>query len=323
MARLYPGALVWCIKQPGSKLRQEVQDLLAWQRVKKEIDEGTLGGDLKPAEIEDVHQSVVDERKEAEAEVWASYRYLALFDPTEPGGIREIDLGSGHAAAGETLSGRVIAALKSNSLLNESVGAGYIDRNWPPALLKPGAWPLSSLRQAFVSGALTRLIDPDATIRSKVVEFVERGDFGLAANPQPDGSYDYVWFREPLPVEEISFDAGVFLLRKDKAQALKTPPLPPLSPVPGPTPPPLPPPPPPPLPDSTTRTLRISGNVPADSWNRVGTRLIPKLRGGEELQIRVQFSATVSAANAAGLGLELRQILEELGLAGTMQVSEE
>ena len=162
-----------------------------------------------------------DERREAESEVWASYRYLALFDPNEPGGIREIDLGSGHAASGETLSGRVIAALKSNSLLNESVGAGYIDRNWPPALLKPGAWPLSSLRQAFVSGALTRLVDPDATLRRKVKEFVEGGDFGLASGQQPDGSYSYIWFHEPLQDEEIAFDAGVFLLRKDKAQALK------------------------------------------------------------------------------------------------------
>ena len=54
LARLYPGALVWCIKQPGGKLRQEVQDLLAWERVDGEIAEGTLGGDLSPAEIKDV-----------------------------------------------------------------------------------------------------------------------------------------------------------------------------------------------------------------------------------------------------------------------------
>jgi hypothetical protein len=38
------------------------------------------------------------------------------------------------AGRGETLCGRVIAALKSEALLNESVGAGYIERNWPPAL---------------------------------------------------------------------------------------------------------------------------------------------------------------------------------------------
>ena len=80
----------------------------------------------------------------------------------------------------ETLCGRVIAALKSEALLNESVGAGYIERNWPPALKTAGAWPLASLRQSFLNGSLTRLVDPDAILKNKIVEFVGRGDFGLA-----------------------------------------------------------------------------------------------------------------------------------------------
>ena len=92
-----------------------------------------------------------------------------------------IDLGAGHSSSGETLCGRVIAALKSEALLNESVGAGYIERNWPPALKESGAWPLASLRQSFLNGSLTRLVDPDAVLRSKIVEFVGRGDFGLAS----------------------------------------------------------------------------------------------------------------------------------------------
>ncbi|MGF1613144.1 MAG: hypothetical protein ACFCVA_04305 [Gammaproteobacteria bacterium] len=85
---------------------------------------------------------------------------------------------------------RVLAALKSEALLNESVGAGYIERNWPPAFKTEGAWPLASLRQSFLNGALTRLIDPDATLKSKIVEFVSRGDFGLAADQKADGSYE-------------------------------------------------------------------------------------------------------------------------------------
>ena len=38
---------------------------------------------------------------------------------------------------------RVIGALKSEALVNESIGAGYIERNWPPALkhsTPPPAW---------------------------------------------------------------------------------------------------------------------------------------------------------------------------------------
>jgi len=54
-------------------------------------------------------------------------------------------------------------------------------RRWPPALKEAGAWPLTSLRQSFLNGTLTRLIEPDSVLRRKIIEFVEHGDFGLAS----------------------------------------------------------------------------------------------------------------------------------------------
>ncbi len=56
-----------------------------------------------------------------------------------------------------------------------------IDRRWLPAFKDSRAWRLTSLRQSFLHGALTRLIDPDTILRRKIVEFVECGDFGLAS----------------------------------------------------------------------------------------------------------------------------------------------
>jgi hypothetical protein len=56
------------------------------------------------------------------------------------GGLKVIDLGAGHSSSGETLCGRVIAALKSEALLTEAVGAGYIERSWAasPTKAAPG-----------------------------------------------------------------------------------------------------------------------------------------------------------------------------------------
>ena len=149
------------------------------------------------------------------------YRFAVIADNKEPDGLKTIDLGAGHSSSGETLCGRVITALKSQALLNESVGAGYIERNWPPALKDSGAWPLASLRQSFLNGSLTRLLDPDAVLRTKIVEFVLKRDFGLASGKKPDGGYERVWFNEPLASDEISFESGVFLLLKSKAKSLK------------------------------------------------------------------------------------------------------
>ncbi len=53
-------------------------------------------------------------------------------------------------------------------------GDRCIDRHWPPALKDSGAWPLTSLCQSFLIGALTRLIDLDTILRRKIVELVAR-----------------------------------------------------------------------------------------------------------------------------------------------------
>ena len=128
---------------------------------------------------------------------------------------------SGHSSGSETLCGRVVGALKSETLLNENIGAGYILRNWPPAFRSDGAWPLLSLRQSFLDGSLTRLIDPETILRHRISEFVLKGEFGLASNDKGDGKYGQLWFAEPTSLEEIAFEPSVFLLTKITAEKLK------------------------------------------------------------------------------------------------------
>ena len=220
-SRLYPGALVWCVRKPGRDLREKVELLLAWRRVQRDVRDGLLGADFERADHQEIQAKVALAEDDAKDEVWAGYRFVVLADSTDPSGLKVIDLGAGHSSASETLCGRIIAALKAEALLNESVGAGYIDRNWPPAFKDSGAWPLASLRQSFLNGALTRLLDPDGVLRSKLVEFVGRGDFGLASGPKPEGGYERLWYSEPVPSDEIAFESGVVLLKKAKAEELK------------------------------------------------------------------------------------------------------
>ena len=125
-------------------------------------------------------------------------------------------------------------------------------------------------------------------------------------------------------------DAGVFLLRKDSAKALKSgapfEPGPVPSPQPGPepitAPEPSPPTAPEPAPGATTKTLRLVGAVPPEVWNRLGTKILPKLRSGSDLRIGLEFTVTVKADTAGSLAAELQQILRELGLGEAMRVEE-
>ena len=330
--RLYPAALVWCTRKPGRELRESVELWLAWRRVAQEVSQGVLGTEFDRADRADVQARVRDAEQAAKDDVWAGYRFVALGDAQSADGLKVIDLGAGHSSSSESLCGRVIAALKSGALLNESVGAGYIDRHWPPAFKDAGAWPLTSLRQSFLSGALTRLMDPDAVLRRRVVDFVASGDFGLASGDRGNGEYERVWYREPVGAEEVAFESGVFLLTKAKAERLKKPvddmkssqlgdqpssaatdestaaagsdetqvELP--------------------IETGRKATLRLKGTVPPEVWNRLGTRILPKLRSGDDLSVGVEFSVSVDAGLAQGFQLELQQSLDDLGLAEQVRV---
>jgi len=343
-ARLYPAALVWCVKKPGRELRTRTERWLAWKRVKHDMDTGVLGQDFDTAELAEIEPEFRDSHEDARDEVWASYRFVIIADAQETDGLREIDLGQGHSGGGETLCGRVITALKTESLLNESVGAGYIDRNWPPALTESAAWPLSSLRKSFLDGSLTRLLDPDAVLKAKILDFVQNSDFGLASGREPDGGYAHLWFAETLSADEVSFDSDVYLIRKFKAAELKSKamrgkghaekpsegqmPL---------------------IPEETgetgdsgdsrpadvtivsvpvaepatmpaMQTLHLSGNIPSEIWNRLGTRIIPKLKSAGTVQVGVDFSVTVNSDDLPMLRAEICQILEDLGIADSMNV---
>jgi len=166
------------------------------------------------------------------------------------------------------------------------------------------------------------------TLRNKIVEFVNHGDCGLASVLKSDGHYDRVWFQELVAPDEVAFEPGVFLLRKVTAEALRrgvpaTLPQGP-GPEPGPTisttPAPAPLPVPMPGPGAQTKTIRLVGAIPAEVWNRLGTKILPKLRSGSDLKIGLEFSVTVKAEVAGTLAAELRQILQELGLAEAVRV---
>ena len=325
--RLYPGSLVWCAKKPGRELRERAELWLAWRRVEREVVEGVLGAEFDRADRADLRAKVKDAEEAVRDEVWGGYRFVALADAKSTGGLKVVDFGAGHASASETLCGRVLAALKAEALLNESVGAGYIDRHWPPALKESGAWPLTSLRQSFLNGALTRLIDPDAVLRRKVVEFVESGLFGLASGTRDDGGYERLWFAEPVGPEEVAFEASVFLLTGERAAKLRALPREDregTKPEPAPPPDPFPTSKPEPgtgsAPDAAKTTLRLIGTVPPEMWNRLGTKAIPKLHDADRLVVEFGFTIDVPAANAAHKEAELEQILNDLGLNDRVRI---
>ena len=322
--RLHSGCLVWCVRTPGRGLEERIETWLAWKRVKSEVERGDHGPDRPLKKVSDEVRSAEEDARD---EVWAAYRVLAIADRRDPSGLRILDLGAGHASSERTLPDHLLGALKSEGVLNETVGAGYIDRHWPPKFADSGAWPLAGLRQSFLSGALTRLLDTDAVLKTKIPEFVRKREFGLASMVKDDGRYERLWYGDLVASEEVAFDNDVYLLTRRKAEAARK-----QEEEPPPTPddyrgkehpdpdPPLPVDLDPPTPARTT-TLRLTGSVPPESWNRLGASIISRMRaGGKPMQATIDLSVTMPSKDADTLERELRRQLTDLNLADSLRV---
>jgi hypothetical protein len=327
--RLYPAALVWVVRKPGRTLREKGEAWLAWKRVAEDLNSGVLGAEFEQSDRGEVTRQIKEGEEALKDEVWASYRYAIVADLKGAEGLREIDLGAGHASSGSgSLTAHVVAALKAEGLLNESVGAGYLERNWPTALKESGTWPLKGCRQSFLDGSLTRLLDPEDVLRRQIPTFVERGEFGLGSGPKPDGGFERIWWKEYTASEEVVFDDNTFLLMRTRAAALKAGPPPKSVPAPTEQPtelvlePPVAPPAPPVTPaiEQTVR-LFLRGAIPPEQWNKLGTKLIPKLRtSGQGLSLTVEASLDVAANDLSHVESDLRQALRDLGLEGLVQI---
>lgn len=318
-ARLYPAALVWCLRRSGRDLADKVELHLAWKRVLQEIDAGTLG-EVDAQERQGARTEVKNAEEDVREEVWASYQFLLLQDRGEKDGLRLIPLGAGHASAGDSLVSRVLAVMRMEGLLAEAPGAGYLARNWPASLREAGIWPLAGLRQAFLDGSLIRLPNTEQSLVEQIIRLVEQGEFGLATGQTPGSGYQRVWFRELVRPEDVTFDSQTFLLVKETAQKLTTATTEPVRESDG-SEPPIPT---PPLEDQIQGLirLRVLGKVPPEVWTRLGSKLIPKLRLGQYLELRINAELDVPAADLEHLKREIRQVINELNLTGELTLED-
>lgn len=70
-----------------------------------------------------------------------------------------------------------------------------------------------------------------------------------------------------------------------------------------------------------TKTIRLVGSIPPEVWNRLGTKVLPKLRSeGTDVKVGIELSVTVKTAVAGSLASEFRQILNDLGIADKVQI---
>jgi len=65
----------------------------------------------------------------------------------------------------------------------------------------------------------------------------------------------------------------------------------------------------------------LRGSIPPEQWNKLGTKLLPKLRSsGQDLSLGLDASLTVRSRDLSHVEAELRQALRDLGLEGLVRI---
>ena len=152
----------------------------------------------------------------------------------------------------------------------------------------------------------------------------------MASGPKAKSTYTRIWFQEHIAPDKVAFEPGVFLVTSARAKNLiagfEPKPVPEPSAEPGPEPEPATYPGTEARPGSSlepeTKTIRLTGQVSPEVWNRLGTKVLPKLRFGKGLQIGIDSLVSVDSNMEAPLKSDLKLILEDLGLADKIRTGQ-
>jgi hypothetical protein len=68
--------------------------------------------------------------------------------------------------------------------------------------------------------------------------------------------------------------------------------------------------------------VSIAGSIPPEQWNRLGTRLIPKMRAAGTVTATIRLEIKVDKSRASALSTELRQFVDETGLSASVRVEQ-
>lgn len=69
--------------------------------------------------------------------------------------------------------------------------------------------------------------------------------------------------------------------------------------------------------------MRLHGIVNPEVWNRIGVKLLPKLRNGRQLQLGIDFSWQVEQGEVVSIQAEIQQALTDLQLTERVRISVE
>ena len=317
-ARTFKSALVWCVPDSSSILRDDARKFLAWEAILDEKDELKLDDVQRRQLAENLKKAERDFRES----VWRTYKNIALL--AKDNIIHTADLGLIHSSGSPdgTIAGFILQRLRQDGNVEKDVSPNFITRHWPPAFTE---WSTKSLRDAFFASPLfPRLLNAEV-IKDTIARGVSNG---LLAYVGKKGSeYEPFVYGRNLNANEVEISDDMFIITKETAENYKT-----TKPVPAPVPPGVPTGAPVPVPQEpephvltgapATAVTRMTwyGDVPSQKWMNFYTKVLSKFASGSGLKITMQVEISQPEGISPQKIEETKVALKELGLMDEVEV---
>jgi hypothetical protein len=212
--RTFKSGLLFAVAEGGEVLADEAKTLLALETLEDPAEQERLR--LEPSQLQELRGKKQQSERNLKERVWRVYRRVLLL--AEGGSLQEVDLGLIHPSAAESLVGLIVARLKQEGLLEESISPDFLVRNWPPALEE---WSTKGVRDMFfASPKFPRLLNPEV-LRDTIAEGVRIGKFGYVGKAY-EGYQGTPIIDDPnFGPADVEISDQVVLLPRDRALALK------------------------------------------------------------------------------------------------------
>ena len=212
--RTFKSGLLFAVAEGDAALADEAKTLLALETLEDPAEQERLK--LEPSQVQELKGKKQRSERNLKEGVCRVYRRVLLL--AEGGTLQEVDLGLLHPSASESLVGFIVARLKQEGLLEESISADFLVRNWPPALEE---WSTKGVRDMFfASPKFPRLLSPEV-LRDTTAEGVKAGKFGYVGKGNGDYQDRPIIDDPNFGPTNVEISDQVVLLRREKALALK------------------------------------------------------------------------------------------------------
>ena len=316
-ARTFKNALVWCVPETSSNLREDARKFLAWQAIEDEAKEINLDD----TQLRLLSENLKKAKRDLRESVWRTYKILMLLH--KDNSIRTVDLGLPHSSAAPSLTTLIVERLRKDGDVETTISPNCILRNWSPAFVE---WSTKAVRDAFfASPVFPRLLNPD-TIKETIARGVNSGM--LAYVGKKDKSYEPFIYGSGLNAAEVEISNDMFIITKETAESYKKATIEPKQPDPvdGNKDKPQEHPVPPPgakgsdSPLSQAKRIIWSGEIPWQKWTNFYTRVLSKFTGGKGIKLTVKVEIEPPEGIQKQKIEETKSGLRELGLGDEIEI---